>query len=104
MPKPYGTNIKASIRSDNAVVPLIIYDGECDFCIASVRWVQKRAQVGAISFHAAPLADYGLTKEQCAKEVVVLHEGKKYGGAFAIENLIEVRGNQVSCYLDLVAS
>jgi predicted DCC family thiol-disulfide oxidoreductase YuxK len=76
--------------------PTVIFDGECDFCIASLRWVQKKAVVEAISFHDAPLPAYGLTKEQCSKEVIVLAAGEKYAGAAAISYLLALRGNRIT--------
>ncbi len=73
---------------------VVIYDGECDFCIASVQWVAKKVRVDARPFQTAPLKDYGLTKEQCEKEVVVLADGDQYSGAAALTFLLKQRGNR----------
>ncbi len=73
---------------------VVIYDGECDFCIASVQWVAKKIQLEALSFQTTRLEDYGLTKKQCEREVVVIKDKAQYSGAAAIAFLLEQRGNR----------
>ena len=74
---------------------VLIYDGECDFCKESVKWLQSKLELTALPFQSADLARYNLTYEQCSKEVVAITDGKIFGGAKAIAVLIRARGNQV---------
>ena len=71
----------------------VVFDGECRFCRASLGWLQKKLQVKAIAFQEAPLEKYGLTFEQCSKEVFALSENKTYSGAGAVAYLLNLRGN-----------
>lgn len=70
----------------------VIYDGECDFCSECVKWVQKRTVITALPFQSADLARYGLTYERCSKEVVVIINGKVFGGASAVAKLLRASG------------
>lgn len=74
----------------------VVYDGECRFCRASLGWLQKKLQVRAIAFQSASLETYGLTFEQCSKEVFVLTKNKTYSGAEALAFLLDCRGNKKS--------
>jgi len=56
---------------------IVIYDGECEFCINCISWVKRRLEVVAIPFQSVDLAKYSLTYQQCQKQVVVI-EGDKY--------------------------
>ena len=79
----------------SAELTAVIYDGECDFCIASLGWLRMKLDVKAISFHEGNLEKYGLTKAECEKEVIVLHQGRRYSGADAIALLLSLRGNRL---------
>jgi len=74
---------------------VVIYDGECDFCMASLGWLRMKLDVKAISFHQGNLEKYGLTKAECEKEVIVLDQGRRYGGADAIALLLSLRGDRL---------
>jgi predicted DCC family thiol-disulfide oxidoreductase YuxK len=71
---------------------VIIYDGECDFCKECVHWVGKRAKITALPFQTTDLSQYGLTYERCSKEVVVVINGKVFGGADAVAKLLRAIG------------
>jgi len=73
---------------------VIIYDGECGFCKECVRWVEKRTVITALPFQSADLARYGVTYERCSKEVVVVINGKVFGGADAVAKLLRVSGHK----------
>jgi predicted DCC family thiol-disulfide oxidoreductase YuxK len=73
----------------------VIYDGECAFCISSLKWVKQRVEVRALAFQSADLGAFNLTREQCAKELYVVVDGKIYKGAAAVAYLLGVRGNVV---------
>jgi predicted DCC family thiol-disulfide oxidoreductase YuxK len=64
----------------SAELTVVIYDGKCDFCKASLGWLRMKLDVTAISFHEGNLEKYGLTKAECEKEVIVLDQGRRYGG------------------------
>ena len=78
-------------RTEKEIV--VIYDGQCRFCIASLKWLQQKLDLTAHSFQEADLTSYGLTREQCSKEVFALADGETYSGAAAIAVLLHQRGN-----------
>jgi len=71
----------------------VIYDGNCELCKSSVSWVQKRLHITALDFHTVELSKFGLSKEQCAREVFVITEYARYHGAQAVAYLLQRRGN-----------
>lgn len=73
---------------------IVIYDGECDFCMHCVRWVQKRLQITALAYQAAPLSDYAITPSQAGEQLHVLSSGVTYKGASAVAYLLKRRGNR----------
>jgi predicted DCC family thiol-disulfide oxidoreductase YuxK len=73
----------------------VIYDGQCEFCLQSVTWIQRKLQITALPFQTADLAPFNLTREQCAKQVYVISGSKTYAGADAIAFLLNHRGNKV---------
>jgi predicted DCC family thiol-disulfide oxidoreductase YuxK len=73
----------------------VIYDGQCEFCLQSVNWIQRKLQITALPFQSADLAPFNLTREQCAKQVYVISPSATYGGADAIAFLLNQRGNKV---------
>jgi predicted DCC family thiol-disulfide oxidoreductase YuxK len=77
----------------NAIV--IIYDGQCRFCIASLGWLQQKLSATAIPFQEASLEKYSLTLDQCSKEVFAIGGGRTYAGADAIAHLLKMRGNRL---------
>jgi len=77
----------------------VIYDGECAFCIAWLRWLQKKIEVEALSYHEVDLGRFQLTKEQCSQAVYVIANGEIFSGADAISILLKVRGNLISSHL-----
>jgi len=79
-----------SVQKKRGIV--IIYDGECGFCKECVRWVEKKTVITALPFQSADLARYGLTHERCSKEVVVVINGKVFGGASAVAKLLRASG------------
>jgi predicted DCC family thiol-disulfide oxidoreductase YuxK len=73
---------------------VVIYDGQCQFCQASIDWIEQKLVVDSKAFQQADLASYGLTFEQCAKAVHVVAEGTMFVGAAAIAYLLKKRGNR----------
>ena len=74
---------------------VVLTDGECRFCEATLGWMQKKLVVDATPFQKADLAAHGLTYEECSKALHVVHVGKVYVGANAIAYLLGRRGNWV---------
>ena len=74
---------------------IVLTDGECHFCEATMAWVSKKLDVNAIAYQTADLSQYGLSYEQCSKAVHVLHTGKTFVGADAIAYLLSRRGNWI---------
>ncbi len=59
---------------------ILIYDGQCRFCEASVNWIQIKLEITALSYYDAPLDKYGLTKDRCSQEFVVVTNQQKMRG------------------------
>lgn len=74
---------------------IVLTDGECRFCEATMKWVEEKLAVDAIAYQRADLDFYGLTYEECSQAVHVLHAGKVYVGADAIAYLLGRRGNYI---------
>lgn len=72
---------------------ILIYDGECRFCRACLKWLQGKLQVTAVAFQEADLAIYGLTRNQCEQAVFVIAGQNTYSGSSAISFLLNLRGN-----------
>ena len=78
---------------------VVIYDGECEFCKESVKWLQHKLEFTALPFQSADLERYKITYEQCSKEVIAIKDGKIFGGATAIAVLLRARGNRIMASL-----
>jgi len=75
---------------------IVLYDGQCEFCKNCLTWTQKKLAVTAIPYQDADLAQYGLTLEECADQLYVIHGTKKYGGIKAVTFLLSKRKNHIS--------
>ena len=80
-------------------VPVALYDGHCDFCIAQANKLARyaRGRITLRSFQGeGVLDDYpGLTHAACMEELkLVGPDGRIYGGAEAIVRVID-RGHPV---------
>lgn len=73
----------------------VIYDGQCQLCKNSISWVSKKLAINIVDFHTAELARFGLSREQCAREVFVITTDNRYSGAQAAAFLLKARGNKV---------
>ena len=74
---------------------VVLTDGECRFCEATMKWVEQKLDLDAIAYQRADLGFYGLTYEECSQAVHVVHAGKVYVGADAIAYLLGRRGNYI---------
>jgi predicted DCC family thiol-disulfide oxidoreductase YuxK len=74
---------------------IVIYDGQCQLCKNSIAWVSEKLEISAIDFHNADLAQFGLNKEQCSREVFVITEKHRFSGVQAAAFLLKRRGNKV---------
>ena len=73
----------------------VIYDGECELCNNSINWLKKKIEITALDFHSADLSQFGLSLEQCSREVFVVTGDKTFSAAGAVAYLLKVRGNKV---------
>jgi predicted DCC family thiol-disulfide oxidoreductase YuxK len=78
---------------ENKIV--VIYDGECAFCQASIDWIEQRLTLDAKPFQKADLESYGLTYQQCSQSVQVIAHSTVLAGAPAIAYLLKKRGNRL---------
>ncbi|REE94694.1 thiol-disulfide oxidoreductase DCC family protein [Thermomonospora umbrina] len=70
---------------------VLIYDGDCGFCSACVRWIERRIPTTAriVPFQFADLDALGVDAERAAHEVVwVDPDGRLHGGAQAVAGLL----------------
>jgi len=74
---------------------VVIYDGQCQFCQASIDWIEQKLVVDSKAFQQADLASYGLTLDQCSKSVQVVVNSTVLAGAPAIAFLLKKRGNHM---------
>ena len=73
----------------------VVYDGKCELCNNSINWLRKKIEITALDFHSADLSQFGLTLQQCSREVFVITGTKQLSGAGAVAYLLRVRGNRV---------
>ena len=78
---------------------VVLTDGDCRFCEATLAWMQKKLTVNAIAYQRADLAVYGLTFQECEKAVHVVADGRILVGADAIAFLLKRRGNSITSTL-----
>jgi predicted DCC family thiol-disulfide oxidoreductase YuxK len=74
---------------------VVLTDGECRFCEATIKWVEEKLDLDAIAYQRADLDFYGLSYKECSQAVHVIHAGKIYVGADAIAYLLGRRGNYI---------
>ena len=77
----------------------VIYDGKCELCNNSINWLQKKIEITALDFHRADLSSFGLSLEQCSREVFVISGDRTLSGADAVAYLLKLRGNRVLSFL-----
>lgn len=75
--------------------PIVIYDGECDFCYTCIFWVKKKLQIESIAFQSIDLAKFDLTLQECKAQVFVIDSDKKYKAVDAVIFLLNQRGNRL---------
>ena len=73
----------------------VIYDGKCELCNNSINWLRKKIDFKALDFHSADLSQFGLSLEQCSREVFVVTGTQQLSGAGAVAYLLKRRGNRV---------
>jgi predicted DCC family thiol-disulfide oxidoreductase YuxK len=74
----------------------VIYDGDCRLCQASVNWLRLKLVIAAEPFQRAHLERFGVTRDECAKEVVVYTTKVTYRGAAAVAYLLRALGNHLA--------
>jgi predicted DCC family thiol-disulfide oxidoreductase YuxK len=77
----------------------VIYDGECRFCKASVDWLSLKLDYFALPFQSLDFESFGLTREECLREVVAIDNGVIYRGAGAVTYLLGMRGNRMASWI-----
>ena len=80
-------------------LPVVIYDGKCGFCFDCVQWVKRQTEVVAVASQEINPADYGVTREQCEKSVVVINGGQIYFAAAAVAFLLGKCGHWLGAWL-----
>jgi predicted DCC family thiol-disulfide oxidoreductase YuxK len=70
----------------------VIYDGQCQLCKNSIAWVSKKLVITPLNFHTS---EFGLSVEQCSREVYVITDQGQFSGARGVALLLNRRGNKV---------
>lgn len=76
-------------------VGLLVVDGDCGFCLTSVRWI-KRNMIKNLEFEMyqrLELGKFGLSEEECQKQVQYVYDSKIYAGAEAYAKLFSNSNN-----------
>lgn len=70
--------------------PVLLYDGDCGFCTASVRFIERRIPTKAeiVAYQFADLAALGTTAERAGREVLWVDRDGVSGGAQAVAGLL----------------
>lgn len=73
---------------------VLVYDGDCGFCAASVRFAERRIGLRAhpTPWQRADLAALATTRERAEHEVLWIEHGRVYGGAQAVARLLIAAG------------
>ena len=74
---------------------IVIFDGECRFCRACLIWLERKLSVKALAYQDIDPGIYGLTYEQCSKELHARIDNQASAGALAVSALLQVRGNHI---------
>jgi len=75
------------------MVTTVIYDGTCDFCKSCINWVKARTEISAIPNQSIEPTEYGITRDDCEKSVVVITE-KTYFAAKAVAIILKQSGHK----------
>ncbi|ROP55651.1 putative DCC family thiol-disulfide oxidoreductase YuxK [Streptomyces sp. PanSC9] len=75
--------------------PVLVYDGDCGFCTASVafarKWIKPRCEITAQQ--GAPLEALGITRRRAEYEALwVTPDGRVHGGAQAVAGVLSSAG------------
>ena len=111
---PSKPHINPAAQSSSARPQMLVYDGDCRFCVSRARWFQRRAgkssrlgktsgsaasqtsteNSAAVAWQDLDLAEVGLTEDVVTREAVwVDAEGRKFTGHAAIaKGLIHIGG------------
>jgi predicted DCC family thiol-disulfide oxidoreductase YuxK len=76
------------------VAPVVIYDGQCKFCVAQAgKLAGGKDTITLRSFHdEGVLDDYpDLTFQSCMMEIKLIVDGRTYGGADAVVRAFAIR-------------
>lgn len=97
--KPVATTEPKAVSS--SVRPqMLVYDGDCRFCVRRARWFRKKipkvsqGNVSAVAWQDLNLGEVGLAEDAVAREAVWVDEdGKQFTGHAAIaKSLIHIGG------------
>lgn len=74
--------------------PLVIFDGDCGICTASIPTARRLVDLDAVPSQRADLGSLGLTQTQVQQQVWVIDPvGRAYGGADGV-SLLLTRGQR----------
>ena len=68
---------------------MLIYDGDCGFCLRAARWAQHRLKIRIQAWQQADLLTLGLTPSQCQQAVQWVQGGEPLAGGMAVAATLE---------------
>jgi predicted DCC family thiol-disulfide oxidoreductase YuxK len=74
---------------------VLIFDGDCGFCTTVSNFAVKNTKlpVRAEAWQLVDVTKYGVTKDQTAKRVYFIHNGKTYAANQAVAKLLALKNN-----------
>lgn len=72
-------------------VATLVYDGECAFCRRCAQWVKNRRRAPrVVAYQSSPLADWGLTLDECERAVQWLGSSRAEGAPAIAATLVHL--------------
>lgn len=68
---------------------MLIYDGDCGFCLRAARWAQRRMKIRIQAWQQADLTTLGLTVDECRQAVQWVQSGRPLAGGKAVAATLE---------------
>jgi predicted DCC family thiol-disulfide oxidoreductase YuxK len=93
------------MAKDQDSAPVIIFDGECEFCRQCISWVEARSAhyFESVPFQKADLSSMGLTWAECVSSVQLVEENRTYSGSQAVSRILMKCGRPQSLLGTLLA-
>jgi predicted DCC family thiol-disulfide oxidoreductase YuxK len=68
---------------------IVIYDGQCEFCLNCVKWIQSRISLEAIPYQEADLTQHMLSEQEAQESMHLVLADRTLSGADAVAHLLK---------------